>query len=60
MCKSEWYMDLKSEPYMFISGPNICNMSPNKTNFMDNQLVKNRKGLKPLYISNTTQETNEE
>ena len=29
-------------------------------NFMDNQPMKNRQDLKPLNISNTAQETNEE
>ena len=35
-------------------------ISPMITKFMDNQPVKNRQDLKPLDISNTAQETNEE
>ena len=54
MSKSELYVDLKYEPYIFRSDPNMCNRSPNMSNFMDNKPVKNRQDLKPTEISNTT------
>ena len=46
-------MDLKYEPYMFISDPNMCNRSPKMNNDMDNQLVKNKQDLKPAQTSDT-------
>ena len=39
-------MDLKSEPQMFRKYPNMCNISPEMINVMDNQPVKNRQDLK--------------
>ena len=60
MSKYEWYMDLKYEPQMFISDPNMCNIIPNMNNYMDNQLVKNKQDLKPAETSDTAQESNEE
>ena len=53
-------MDLISEPQMFRSGPNMCNISTRMTNLMDNQPVKNRQDLKPAEISDTAQISNEE
>ena len=53
-------MDLRYETYVFRVDINMCNIIPMMINFMDNQLVKNMQYLKPLYISNNAQETNEE
>ena len=53
-------MDLRSKPYVFRIYKKLCNIIPTMTKFMDNQPVKNRQDLKPLDISNTAYETNEE
>ena len=60
MSKSELYVDLKYEPYIFRSDPNMCNRSPNMSNFMDKKPMKNRQDLKPTEIRKTTQESNKE
>ena len=38
----------------------MCKISPMMTNIIYNQPMKNRQDLKPLDISNTEQETNDE
>ena len=53
-------MELIYKPQVFRKYANMCNISPMMNKFMDNQLVKNGKDLKPFVISNTAQETNEE
>ena len=60
MSKSKLCMELKYEPYMFRTDPNMCNRSPKMTNDMDNQPVKNRQDLKPTETSDTAQESNKE
>ena len=46
-------MGLISEPQVFRTYPNMCNIIPMIMKFMDNQPVKNRHDLKPFDISNT-------
>ena len=53
-------MDLRYEPQVFRTDPNMCKISPMMTTVMDNQPVKNRQELKPFDIRNIAQETNEE
>ena len=53
-------MELRYETQIFRSDPKMCKIIPRMNNVMDIQPVKNRKDLKPLDISNTAQETNEE
>ena len=53
-------MDLKFQPQMFISDPNMCNRSTKITNVMDKQPMKNRHDLKPIETSDVTQESNKE
>ena len=45
-------MDLRSEPLVFRTDPNMCKIIPMITNIIYNQIVKNRKDFKPFDISN--------
>ena len=47
-------MDLRSEPYMFRTFPNMCNIIPMMTKVMDKQPMKDKQDFKPCNISNTT------
>ena len=44
-------MELRYEPQVFIIDPNMCNIIPNMTNFMNNQPMKYRKDFKPCTIT---------
>ena len=46
-------MDLKYEPYMFISDTSMCNRIPNINNGIENQKVQYKQELKPAEKSGT-------